>query len=540
MLPEPTRTLSWWCSRIALPVVLLACLAILIGRTNFDRGSLEPFFNRNADDFALRRDWFFEGVLHIGGRTLVAATTVAMLIGAVAGWRSPHIGVHARRCAYLVVTMLLTVAIAGLWKELAHQVTPWNTIGFGGRNPWPGSGAAETWFDIVGSPGAHAASGFAWVSLYFVGASLGTRNRGLWLAPGILLGLLFALGQHVRGAHPPSHEFWSLAIAWGVAAVVAAWFRRRGWLDWTELARSRDEVAKRDAQPDPILPWLAGLSMALLGAAFFALDRVASELESEYETLHRNVEIVELLGMVFGLGVAAWLMADRIGTLRARSAQRLEQERARRFQLLGRMAASVAHEVRNPLHTLRLIVDEQQIDVPALKDHALRPELETCIQRIDRAVELVYRLARPEAGEIENSDLPKAVRDALASLERLTPGHVQFEWLRPPSAAVVCIAAAPLGIVLDNVLRNAVQASPAGSTVTLDLAKDGTSWILRIRNEGSLHKQTLAADKERGLGLGMSISRQIVASVGGRLELAQLKDKVECALHLPGEAEHSA
>lgn len=240
MLPERTPTLPWWASRVVLPVLLLGCAAVLVGQTSFDRASLEPFFDRQADGFPLRGDWFFHGVLHNGGRTLVAAATVVLLIIAVAGWRNPRLAARARKCAYLALSLILTVAIAGLWKDLAHQVTPWHTIGFGGRTPWPGSVAGKTWSDIIGSPGAHAAGGFAWVSLYFVGASLGTRRRWLWLAPGILLGLVFSLTQHVRGAHPPSHEFWSLAIAWSVAVVVALWFRRRGWLEWTEIERASD------------------------------------------------------------------------------------------------------------------------------------------------------------------------------------------------------------------------------------------------------------------------------------------------------------
>ncbi len=534
MSPSRAGILRWWFTRVAAPIVALAATAVLIGRSSFDRASLEPFFDPAVGTFPLRRGWFFEGVLHIAGKWAVIACTAALVVAAAIGWRKPRWSQHARRAAYLAACLLATVAITGTWKDLADQVTPWDTIGFGGTKPWPGISAGESPWDVLGSPGAHASSGFAWMSLYFVGASLGTRYRWLWLSPGLLLGLLFALGQHARGAHQPSHEPWSIVVAWSVACALAVGFRKLGWLSWSEV----DEPATlRPDAAEPAIPWLVGSSVAFCGIAFFATDMFTEQLESQFLGVHGRFEVLELGITTFGFGITAWLLADKFQSQRSREARRVEEERERRFQVLGRMAASVAHEVRNPLQTLRLIVDEQRHDVPGLRDHALQPEFESSLERIDRAVDLVYRLARPETGEPDHADLGQAARESVVALSRIAPGRVTFEWEHDPPAAVVASSRSALRIVIDNLLRNAAEASPPGETVRLDLAARNGYWTLRIQNRGSLRAPASAIPREPGLGLGVPISRQIAGNAGGSIDMDEADGKVTCTLNWPRKTE---
>lgn len=219
---------AWWTTRVAIPVALLVAASAAIRRSQIDRESLEPFFDRASNGFPLRHAWIVDDVLHDGVQNLVVVVTGMLLLGAVVGWRLPSWKDSARRATYLAACVLVTVMMAQLWKHVAHQISPWDTLEFGGRHPWPEPDG------LIDSPGAHAASGFAWCSLYFVGATLNTRRRWAWLVPGLVLGGLFALLQHVRGAHAPSHEPLSAALAWGVAAILAMLFRRLGWLKWSE------------------------------------------------------------------------------------------------------------------------------------------------------------------------------------------------------------------------------------------------------------------------------------------------------------------
>jgi len=525
--------MRWWATRVALPAIALACTSVALGRSGLDRESLEPFFDPRVSGFPLRDQWFFQGVLHIGGKYAMIVCTTALIAGAAIGWRNARWGQHARRFAYLVVCFLATVALAGLWKHAVRQVIPWDTVGFGGFKPWPGSPGHDSVSEIIGSPGAHAASGFAWVSLFFVGASLRTRYRWLWLAPGLLLGFLFALGQHVRGAHQPSHEPWSIVIAWTVAASMAVVFRKLGWLAWQEFDDPAEETV---AEPESAIPWIVGSSVAFGGIAFFATDMITEQVDWKYPGFHDTFEVIEVTVTALGLGIAAWLLADKILSMRVREQQRVEHERDQRFRTLGRMAASVAHEVRNPLQTVRLIVDEQRHDVPGLSDHPLQPEFESCLERIDRAVDLVYRLARREGGEAETTDLAHAVRESIVALTRVSAGRVGFVWLREPPRATVVSSRSALRIVIDNLLRNALEASPLGESVELELSARDAHWALSIHNRGSLDRPKLPNGSRSGLGLGVSISRQIVSNAGGAIDFAETDGRVTCTLTWPRES----
>lgn len=527
---------TWWITRFALPIVVTGGLAIALGRSSFDRDSLVPFFDAATGAFPMRRDWFFEGVLHVGGKWTIVACTASLVVAAAMWWRDPRRGANARRFAYLAACLLVTTGVAALWKQLAHPITPWDTTHFGGSLPWPGRAGNETLFDVIGSPGAHASSGFAWISLFFVGASLGTRHRWLWLGPGLCLGSVFALGQHVRGAHQPSHELWSLAIAWTTACSLAFAFRALGWLAWKESPAPSASGTER-TRPERALPWLVGGIVGLGAVSFFATDMLTEQLEKTFEGSHFAFEVVELIVTALGLGIAAWLLADKISTMREREAQRMDEEREKRFRVLGRMAASVAHEVRNPLQTVRLIVDEQRHEVAGLRDHPLQPEFEASLERIDRAVDLVYRLARPESGEAERTDLAEAARDAVVAQARISGDLVTFAWEREPPRAVVASSRTALRIVIDNLLRNAVEASPRKGIVELGLDERGPWWALRIRNRGSLGARRDAPERSAGLGLGVPISRQIATNAGGEIELAEADGHVICTLLWPREAE---
>jgi signal transduction histidine kinase len=197
------------------------------------------------------------------------------------------------------------------------------------------------------------------------------------------------------------------------------------------------------------------------------------------------------------------------------------------------MAASVAPEVRNPLHSIRLIVDEQRHDVPALAHHPLRHDLEGCLQRIDHAVDLVYALARPGAEEGNSADLVAIVHEGVALLTRASPDGPEIALEKLPSRAVVAAAPARVRIVVENILRNASQASRAGGRIDVHLVRDANQWVLDVRNPGSLGPLDDDVRESAGLGFGLSISRRIVTDAGGHLQLTERDGHVHCVVHWP-------
>lgn len=202
-----TRSLRWWIIWAAVPLAVWALVVWAWRLSGLDEATLAPW--AGPQGFPLRGDPLYEQVLHIGGRRLsVAVAAVMALIGIVGLWRRPD-AEWARSCLYLVLVLAISSAIVGLIKAAIPHPCPWELVRWGGD--------ALTVDDPShrhhGWPAGHAAGAFGWLGAVFVARWHG-RSPLPWVALVLALGLLFAWTQHVRGAHFPSHNLWTLAICW--------------------------------------------------------------------------------------------------------------------------------------------------------------------------------------------------------------------------------------------------------------------------------------------------------------------------------------
>jgi signal transduction histidine kinase len=285
--------------------------------------------------------------------------------------------------------------------------------------------------------------------------------------------------------------------------------------------------------------WLIAAAATLVGFGFYYYDDLLDESHLA-SGIHTVVEVVEFILLGPGMGVLAFILCEYLRM--AQDRLRIEQERAQqqRFLILGRIAASVAHEVRNPLHNIRLLIDELHHNGDMPVGQPLCQRVEANLERINRAVELVYQLAKPAgvATQVEvGVDLVTIVREAVQA--ESTRSGIPIASALPDVPAVVACPAATLRIVLDNLLRNAVA---TGGPVRCEVASHGDIWQVVISNRGELPADLLGEEggegahdsaKVGGLGLGLFISRQLLRGVGGGLALAQQGDQVEARLRLP-------
>jgi membrane-associated PAP2 superfamily phosphatase len=119
----------------------------------------------------------------------------------------------------------------GILKHITHIHTPWELALFSGDQPYIRIFDPVPAGTPVGQafPAGHASGGFAFFSLYFALGHVRSRFQiyGLWFALG--LGLVFGLGQQVRGAHFPSHDLFSMVICWYAALGVYFLFYPEQW-----------------------------------------------------------------------------------------------------------------------------------------------------------------------------------------------------------------------------------------------------------------------------------------------------------------------
>ena len=250
--------------------------------------------------------------------------------------------------------------------------------------------------------------------------------------------------------------------------------------------------------------------------------------------LRALADAVPAVGTDQALPVLPTQRADEIGQLAralTRTHDSLVEERERRraaerLALLGRMATSLAHEVRNPIAAIRL--HAQLLDGAPADDAAASAKLiESEAERIESLVSQWMRYAKPGPVVMNAIDVIALVREAIAIMapQASHAGVIITEQVSPDTAAWTLMGdRARLLQVLNNLLLNAIQAMPRGGRVTV------TASVGRIEvsdNGPGFTESALArlgepfySEKEGGMGLGLAVSKEIIEAHGGNLTVA--------------------
>ncbi|MFT6897617.1 MAG: membrane-associated PAP2 superfamily phosphatase [Paraglaciecola sp.] len=182
-----------------------------------------------------QQSWLLETVIHKGGRLLIIAIVLLMLLTTlVSYWRGWGNKTSRLSGVYLCIATLASIIAVSLLKRLTTLPCPWDLEKFGGDQ------APVYLYDVFSSqldighcfPSGHASGGFALFSFYFAARMLLPKyqvgNRlNLWFLPGLCLGLAFGLAQQLRGAHFISHDIASALVCWTVCALIYRLFFAR-------------------------------------------------------------------------------------------------------------------------------------------------------------------------------------------------------------------------------------------------------------------------------------------------------------------------
>lgn len=213
----------------ALFPAFLLLMGIIFEYCNFDVWWLSHFYDFQSLSWPFRDHWLFNRVIHDGGRFFnIGAALVWLIVFFLTFFLAP-LKKFKKIMVYFLAATLVGPLIVGAIKHLTHIYTPWDLKLFSGTLPYirlfdsvpPGLPVGE------GFPAGHASGGYAYFSLYFSMHHMGSRHKiyGVWFALG--LGLIFGIGQQVRGAHFPSHDLFSMAICWYAALTIYYLFYKK-------------------------------------------------------------------------------------------------------------------------------------------------------------------------------------------------------------------------------------------------------------------------------------------------------------------------
>ncbi|MFN2370875.1 MAG: sensor histidine kinase [Candidatus Krumholzibacteriia bacterium] len=253
-------------------------------------------------------------------------------------------------------------------------------------------------------------------------------------------------------------------------------------------------------------------------------------------------------GALATLAVVLAVMALVVAVLvrLAASVRRARAQLVRQESLaaMGRMTAGIAHEIRNPLGIIRGAGQHlQRVLADAGIDDEVAGFIPEEVDRLDRILSGYLAFGRDGDSAAEVFALGPVVRRGVALLEgELTAAGVGVTLDLPADDLTVRGDPRRLQQVLLNLLLNARDAMPGGGTVTVTLARGDGGAVLAVRDEGggldAAPEQCFEpfwTTKEKGGGLGLSLSRRIVAGMGGTLELGNRADRsgAEALVRLP-------
>ncbi|MBI1987395.1 MAG: GAF domain-containing protein [Nitrospinae bacterium] len=201
--------------------------------------------------------------------------------------------------------------------------------------------------------------------------------------------------------------------------------------------------------------------------------------------------------------------------------------RAERLSAIGTLAATVSHELRNPLSVINNAVFFLSTKVPRDDPRVVR-NLEIIRREVQTATHVIEDLldfARSRPLHVTPVEAELLVRDTL--IRQQMPVNMHVENLVPKELPPLCVDPGQMQQVLSNLIENAMQAMPDGGTLRLEGAAGGGRATLRVSDTGvgiapenlSRIFEPLFTTRSRGVGLGLALVRRMVEAHGGHVSV---------------------
>jgi signal transduction histidine kinase len=264
--------------------------------------------------------------------------------------------------------------------------------------------------------------------------------------------------------------------------------------------------------------------------------KVGLSLGSMEVAWHNSLRAIITLGLAMVaagvLGMAAILHNQNSHLVEVKA---LEAEVAHRERLsaLGNLAATVAHEIRNPLNAISMGLQRLKIEFQPTEDPDQYSHLNELMlgeaRRLNSIVEQFLSLARPVEVKAEALPLQEILKE-LAALEEshARQSSVRIRVVAAPNLPALKADPNHLTQVLLNLMLNGLQAMPHGGTLTLEAKTSNSNFIIAVTDTGtgiapgnlSRIFEPYFTTKAQGSGLGLAISRRIIEAHGGTITVS--------------------
>lgn len=275
----------------------------------------------------------------------------------------------------------------------------------------------------------------------------------------------------------------------------------------------------------------------LAGVVQFLLD--GTSIAREYAKLDRHLALQFGLaflagGTILAAGLAlAFRRLQRANLLLAeRTSSLLQANReltlAAKTSAIGSVTSHLIHGLKNPLTGLRSFVQDRAVD----PGNGAETDWQLAIATTDRMQDLINRVVRVLQQEPATASYELTLGECLEMLgQKLQPvaarAGVRFELGRAPLGALTNHEADLVLLILENLVQNAIDVTPVGKAVRLDVHLEGEGAVIDVEDEGPGLPPEIecrlfapcASHKQGGSGIGLAISQQLAKHLGAELRL---------------------
>jgi two-component system sporulation sensor kinase B len=268
-----------------------------------------------------------------------------------------------------------------------------------------------------------------------------------------------------------------------------------------------------------MLSFFAGLSVT--GVASIYRVSVNNEVNGMFFAYFGTFCLLHTLTM--------WVIMTLLENIRINSVMRLEIQRSEKLNVLSELAASVAHEIRNPMTVARGFM--QILSQSEVSEEKKKAYTSMVIAEIDRAQNIIsdyLSFAKPQADKMDSlsaSDIIQHVMNLISPYASMRDVRVECYITEVPMSIkanrqkfVQCLV---------NVAKNGIEAMPEGGVLRINAVPAGDNVRIDIKDSGvGMTEEEIARlgtpfyeTKQKGTGLSMMVAYRIIESLGGSIQV---------------------
>jgi len=240
----------------------------------------------------------------------------------------------------------------------------------------------------------------------------------------------------------------------------------------------------------------------------------------------------------------ASLYADLREYVRQVEASQQALLRAEKMAAAGRLTASIAHEVNNPLQSVQNCLHlAGREDMPPEKRREYFALAENELERLMKTMQRMLDFSRPGAVTIQQVDILELLQHVVSlTAQQLSQRQIEVQTNLPESLPAIYAVSSQVQQIFFNLILNALDAMPAGGTLTIRARELQNGIEITVQDSGpgippdrrNNIFEPFFSTKDGGTGLGLTVSYNIVTAHGGTLDLVNEQEPGACfRLFLP-------